>query len=483
MKSLSPLMKQYREIKKAHEDSILFFRVGDFYEMFFEDAVTASKILEIALTSRDKNQAEPIPLCGIPFHAAQAYIAKLIKAGKNVAICDQVEEASQAKGLVRREVVRVITPGTLIEPELLHSKENHFFASIFIGASGSGLGFADLSTGEFRISQFDIENHEDELWAELARLEAREILIGETTLDRLKSRASSGKFNFHFRRSPDSAFDPEMARQTLLEHFKTQSLAGFGCEAIPLAVSAGGALIRHLRETQRQSLAHIRSLKTLRRGTHMEIDPVAQKNLEMIRRLSDQRPEGSLLRTLDKTETPMGGRLLRNWLIRPLMDIKAIHDRLDAVENFFENTTLRMRLQDLLKPVGDMERLIGRIALGTATGRDLVHLKNSLEQLPPLFKTLSDWRTGISKPLPPLVQTLFSDWDDLNDVQNLIGQTLVDDPPPGLQEGGLIRTGVDPVLDEFLELARNGKQWISNLESKERDRTGIETLKIRSNQV
>lgn len=476
-------MKQYREIKDRHPGAILFFRVGDFYEMFFEDAVTASKILEIALTSRDKSKAEPIPLCGIPYHAASAYIARLIKSGRSVAICDQVEEASQAKGLVRREVVRVITPGTLIEPELLSPKENHYFASVYLGAQGSGLAFVDLSTGEFRVSQFNGSQNRQELWSELERLEAKEVLVGENALFRLDETSQGQTFPFHFCRFDDSAFDPEVSRQTLLDHFETQSLAGFGVETLPLAVSAAGALLKYLQETQRRSLAHIRPLRLSSLDKHLVIDAITQKNLELTRRLRDQQLEGSLLWTLDHTRTAMGGRLLRNWLLRPLRNISEIQDRLDTVGDFHDETTLRTRLRDHLEKVGDLERLIGRISLGTATGRDLLQLKVSLLLLPLLYKCLEERRSTQSQPLPSFIEELWKTWDNLTDIHTIIDQTLVDDPPPGTHEGGLIRTGIDPNLDELRTIARDGKQWISNLEAKEREKTGIETLKIRYNQV
>ncbi|HSG05017.1 MAG TPA: DNA mismatch repair protein MutS, partial [Nitrospiria bacterium] len=299
----------------------------------------------------------------------------------------------------------------------------------------------------------------------------------------LNGEESRQSFPFHFCGFDDSAFDPEFSRQTLLDHFKTRTLNAFGVETLPLGVRAAGALLKYLEETQRRSLAHIQPPRPSSEEKHLVIDPVARRNLELTRRLSDHGVAGSLLWTLDRTRTAMGGRLLRNWLLRPLRERSEIQDRLDAVEAFREDTSLRMRLRDLLQKVGDLERIIGRVSLGTATGRDLIQLKVSLLQLPNLYKGLTDWRTAQSASLPALLEGAWKSWDDLTDIQTVIGQTLVDEPPPGIQDGGLIRPRIDPSLDELRTIARDGKQWISNIEAKEKEKTGIETLKIRYNQV
>ena len=494
MSDLSPLMKQYRETKARYPDAILFFRVGDFYEMFFEDAVAASKILEIALTSRDKSKEDSVPLCGIPYHAASTYIAKLIRAGRSVAVCDQVEDPRQAKGLVRREVVRVITPGTLIEPELLASNENNYLASVSLSKAGSGLpaaaglAFVDLSTGEFNLTQFDGPGAEEELFSELARLEPKEILVSES--DRPRFETSLGRRTPAPATTPrlcgfaDGAFEPGRARRALLDHFRLQSLAGFGCEEIPIAVAAAGALLRYLQETQLTALGHLHPLKRYRKADHLVLDSTAQRNLELTRRLVDGRPEGSLLWALDRTLTPMGARRLRNWLLRPLLDLGEIRARQAAIETFRVETTRRDRLRSHLKDVGDLERIIGRVSLGTAVARDLVQLKNSIERLPAVYKGLAEAGSSAPEPGPrSILETIRAEWDDLTDIHSRIGQTLVDAPPPGLHDGGLIRDGVDPALDELNGIARDGKRWISALETKERERTGIESLKVRYNQV
>ncbi|MEK6684199.1 MAG: DNA mismatch repair protein MutS [Nitrospirota bacterium] len=488
MSDLTPLMKQYTEIKRHHKDAILFFRVGDFYEMFFEDAVIASKILDIALTSRDKSKEDSVPLCGIPYHAAATYIAKLIRAGKSVAICDQVEDPREAKGLVRREVVRVVTPGTLIEPELLSVNENNYLASVAFSKIGCGLAFVDLSTGEFNLTQFDGAAAEEELLSELSRQEPKEILVAESKSARFETRLNKQTpapiSSTRLCRFTETAFDPGLARRALLDHFHLQSLAGFGCEEIPMAVAAAGALLRYLQETQLTALGHLNRIKQYRRADHLILDSIAQRNLELTRRLIDGRPEGSLLWVLDRTLTPMGARLLRNWLLQPLLNIETIRARQSAIETFLVETTRRARLRLILKGVADLERIIGRISLGTANARDLVQLKDSITQLPSVYKCLAEQDpSGPGPDANSILESIRAEWDDLSDLQTRIHQTLADDPPPGLRDGGLIRNGVDPALDELRVMARDGKNWISALEAKERERTGIESLKVRYNQV
>lgn len=488
MSDLTPLMKQYQDIKQRHTDAILFFRVGDFYEMFFEDAVIASKILEIALTSRDKSKKDAVPLCGIPYHAASTYIAKLIRAGKSVAICDQVEDPALAKGLVRREVVRVVTPGTLIEPELLTADENNYLASVAFTQTGCGLAFVDLSTGEFNLTQFDGAAAEDEMLSELSRLEPKEILLPEferTRVEALLNKQTTAPIaSAQLRPFTDTAFHPGSARQALLDHFHLQSLAGFGCEAIPMAVAAAGALLRYLQETQLTALGHLNRLRQYRRAEHLILDAIAQRNLELTRRLVDGRSEGSLLWVLDRTLTPMGARLLRNWLLQPLLQIDAIRARQSVIETFLIETTRRARLRLILKGIADLERIIGRVSLGTAHARDLVQLRNSIAQLPAVYKCLAEQDPSDSGPaVDSILESTRAGWDDLTDLQSRILQTLADEPPPGLRNGGFIRDGVDPALDELKVISRDGKRWLSDLEAKERERTGIESLKVRYNQV
>jgi DNA mismatch repair protein MutS len=489
MADLSPLMKQYLETKARYPDAILFFRVGDFYEMFFEDAVHASTILEIALTSRDKSKEDSVPLCGIPYHAASTYIVKLIRAGKSVAICDQVEDPRQAKGLVRREVVRVITPGTLIDPELLVSGENNYLASVAFSKTGCGLAFVDLSTGEFKLGEFAGDPAETDLLSELTRLEPKEILVSDSHLSRMEAltrRQPSSQYGApRLCRFADAAFDSGRARQSILDHFRVQSLSAFGCDETPLAVAAAGALLQYLQETQLTALEHLNGLKPYRRADYLVLDPTAQRNLEITRRMADGQTKGSLLWALDRTLTPMGARLLRTWLLQPLLDTEAILNRQSAIEILLVETTLRNRLRLILGEIADLERIIGRIALRTAQPRDLIQLKGSIAHLPSVFKCLAELPGGNGMATSPktLLESIHRDWDDLSDIHARIQQTLVDDPPPGLGDGGLIRDGINPALDELVEISRDGKRWISRLETKERERTGIDSLKIRYNRV
>ena len=483
-------MKQYMETKRRHPEAILFFRVGDFYEMFFDDAIEASKTLEIALTSRDKSKEDAVPLCGIPYHAAPGYIAKLIRAGKSVAICDQMETPDQAQGLVRREVVRVVTPGTLIEPELLSADENHFLASVVFSGSNGGLAVMDLSTGEFRVAQFDGTTGSDHLFSELARLEPKELLASKSSRPYLEDRLKPLSTSPQIRTFSDSAFEPSQARRIILEHFKIQSLASFGCEEIPLAISAAGALLQYLQEIRLTDLGHINRLKRYLPTDYLVLDATARRNFELTRRILDGHSEGTLLRVINRTLTPMGGRLLRSWLLQPLLNLSAIRARQTAVEMLLNETLRRNRLRTILKGISDLERIIGRISLGTANAPDLVQLKKSLARLPELFKCLTEHPSpeeaapGSGKAAERSMLNLILDsWDGLSDIRIRIELTIADDPPPGFQKGGLIRQGVDPALDELHQISRDGKSWISALENKERKRTGIESLKIRYNQV
>jgi DNA mismatch repair protein MutS len=489
MADLSPLMKQYRETKARYPDAILFFRVGDFYEMFFEDAVHAARVLEIALTSRDKSKEDSVPLCGIPYHAASTYIVKLIRAGNSVAICDQVEDPRQAKGLVRREVVRVITPGTLVDPELLVSGENNYLASVAFFKTGCGLAFVDLSTGEFMLGEFAGDSAESDLLSELTRLEPKEILVSESHITRMEAlvgRQTTSPYGPpKLCRFADSAYEPGRARQSILDYFRVQSLSAFGCDETPLAVAAAGALLRYLQETQLTAMEHLHGPKPYRQAEYLILDPTAQRNLELTRRMADGQTKGSLLWAMDRTLTPMGARLLRTWLLQPLLDTEAIRDRQSVIETFLVETTLRNRLRLILGEIADLERIIGRIALRTAQARDLIQLKGSIAHLPSVFKCLTErpGGNGNTTSSMTLLESIYRDWDDLSDIHARIHQTLVDDPPPGLRDGGLIRNGIDPALDELVEISRDGKRWISSMETKERERTGIDSLKIRYNQV
>jgi DNA mismatch repair protein MutS len=467
-------MRQYRQVKQRYPDALLFFRVGDFYEMFHEDAVEGSRLLEIALTSRDKNKADQVPLCGVPYHAATGYIAKLLRAGRSVAICDQVEDPQTAKGLVRREVVRVYTPGTLIEPDLLAAGEPNYLAALAPGASGAGLAWLDLSTAEFRVLVLGAP-WTDSIRDELLRIEPREILIPDDQADQLRTVLSFTPTAI----TPvsGSAFHTASARTLLLEHFRVASLAGFGCEDKPLAVSAAGALLQYVKDTQPgASLAHVARMQLYARGSAMILDRATQRNLELVRRAADGQVDGTLLSVLDRTVTPLGARLLREWILHPLTDLAGIAARQAAVADLHGSLDRRSRLRTALRGVSDLERLMSRIVLGVANARDLDALKDSIGAVPEINRLLAACTA-------PLLRERAESWEDLAQLAGTIDRTLRPDPPASVKDGGLIREGVNADLDELRAISRDGKAWIAKIEIQERQRTGIDSLKIRYNQV
>ena len=482
MNHLTPLMKQYQEVKAQHPTAILFFRVGDFYEMFYDDAVQASRILDITLTSRDKSKENAVPLCGVPYHAVSGYIAKLIKTGQTVAICEQVESPQEARqqhdGPLRREVVKVITPGTLIEPELLSSKENNFLAAVTGSQKGFGIAFADHSTGEFQITQLEGPNEQqsfEQVIQELARLEPKELLLTRSMAQRFDSWGKTQSMPPRICIQTDQAFAPILAQQALQKHFGVQSLDGFGCRELPLAVAAAGAIVLYLRETQRRSLDHLNRLSVYTADDYLFLDIQTQRNLELTRRMSDGQINGSLLGILDRTLTPMGGRLLRKWLVKPLCRLELIQQRLDAVQECVEGLEFQTSIRKKLKGILDLERLIGRIALGAAHARDMIALMQSVASLPVIQKILLDRSSGIFREIA-------GKWDNLTDIHERIRRTLNEDPP-NLKEGGFIQDGFDEIVDELRTIQQNSGHLLIELEARERQQTGIESLKVRYNQV
>ena len=483
----TPLMRQYREIKRGYPEAILLFRVGDFYEMFYEDAQAASKLLSIALTSRDKSSTDPVPLCGVPYHAAQGYIAKLLKAGRTVALCEQVEDPKLAKGLVRREVVRLYTPGTLVDTEFLSPGESNFLAAVSRSERTTahpqslwGLAGLDVSTGEFWVTEFHGPGADQQLLDELARLEPRELLhAGSAIADELGFRHLQGS---RLCEQSPALFDQQEAEKLLRSHFAVQSLDGFGCQDLTAGLGAAGAVWRYFRETQpTAALDHIRRLQ--RRWNHdaMHLDSATIRNLELVRPMgvADDRTgrrQPTLLSVLDRTTTAMGGRLLRDWLVRPLVDRSAIQARLDAVAELKERIAQRVMIRTTLRAVQDIARLSSRITLGVAGPRELLALKQSLSALPELRAQLASFQSAL------LVDQKNS-WDDCRDLYNVIEQTLDLDAPMSARDGGLIRLGYHPGVDELRKARTEGKSWIAALEAKERERTGIDSLKVRYNQV
>jgi DNA mismatch repair protein MutS len=479
----TPAMRQYLDAKQQHRDAILFFRMGDFYEMFYEDALVAARALDLTLTSRSKEaNGGGIPMCGVPFHAADAYVARLVKKGFRVAICDQVEDPRKAKGIVKREVVRVVSPGTLTDTNYLDAREPAFLMALAPPAARdadktTGVALLDVSTGEFTAAEYRGEDGLSALADELAVLKPREVVVpGDDEPSRAAERwpmlAASG---VRVTTLDGWAFDFEAARRTLLDQLKAGGLEGFGLDRHPGAVSAAGALVHYLRATQKADLAHVRSIGFRQRADALLIDRTTLKHLEILEG-SDGGREGSLLDELDRTVTSAGSRMLRAWLLRPLVALDPIRDRLDAVEELAFRTTDRGRFRDAIKGVQDLERLVARAALGIAGPRDLVGLKQSLGAVPRV-------RTVLGELQAPLVRSLVSELDDLPGLRGRIESTLLDDPPAIAREGGFTRDGVDPRLDELRTISRGGKQVIAQMEDRERARTGIASLKIRYNRV
>ena len=469
-------MRQYLDAKQQHRDAILFFRMGDFYEMFYEDALVAARALELTLTSRSKDaNGGGIPMCGVPHHAVDGYIARLVKKGFRVAICDQVEDPRKAKGIVKREVVRVVSPGTLTDAAYLDAREPAFIMAVATGAT-TGVALVDLSTGEFTAAEYAGAEGLDALRDEVAILRPREIVVARTD-------------NGDAPGVPDAVvaaglpmtavdgwtFDGASARRTLLDQLHAGGLEGFGLEGHPAAVRAAGALVHYLRHTQKVDLAHVRSVAFRQRADALLLDSTALKHLEILEGAGGGR-DGSLLAELDRTVTSIGGRTLRSWLLAPLLALEPLRDRLDAVEELAFRTTERGRFRETLKTVQDVERLLARVVLGSAGPRDLVGLKASLGAVPRLRIVLADLRA-------PLVSSIVGELDDLADVRQAIETTLIDEPPALVRDGGFARDGVDRELDELRTISRSGKQVIAEMEERERARTGIASLKVRYNRV
>jgi DNA mismatch repair protein MutS len=474
-------MRQYLDAKRQHRDAIVFFRMGDFYEMFYEDALVAARALDLTLTSRSKDAGgNGIPMCGVPFHAADGYLAKLVKKGFRVAICEQVEDPRTAKGLVKREVVRVVSPGTLTDANYLDAREPAFLMAIVSGQSAVGAGqsagvaLLDLSTGEFTTAQYDGEDGLQALADEIATLRPREIVIAAESAI-VTQLPEIARLQLPVTHVDAWHFDPEAARRALLDQLKTHGLDGFGLESRTAAIQAAGGLIAYLRNTQKADLAHVRAVSYKTTAECLLVDPITLKHLEVLTG-SEGGLQGSLLNEIDRTVTSMGSRMLRSWLLRPLLSLERIRDRLDAVEELAFRATDRGRFRDVLKSVHDIERLVGRVALGTAGPRDLVALRMSIAAIPRLRLTLD----GVQA---PLLQSLLAELDELADVRDLIERTLIDEPGAFARDGGFTRDGVDPELDDLKAISRSGRQVIAEMEERERTRTGIGSLKVRFNRI
>ncbi|HNZ83081.1 MAG TPA: DNA mismatch repair protein MutS [Sedimentibacter sp.] len=471
MANYTPMMEQYFEIKKQYQDCILLFRLGDFYEMFFDDAITASKVLEIALTGRDCGQEERAPMCGVPYHAVDGYISKLIENGYKAAICEQLEDPALAKGIVKRDVIRVITPGTIIDQAMLDEKTNNYLCCIYLD-KGFGMSYVDISTGELHVTEnislndFLKNSTNDLLIEEINKIAPSEIISNKLT----GNEPVDSMINLSEGLSLDEC------KEIVLKHFKLVSLDSLGLKDNFHAVTSLGMLLNYLNETQKTSLDHINKLHFYKVGEYLQLDGSTRKNLELIETIRGKKGPGTLYHVIDNTMTAMGGRLLKKWIEEPLKNIKHINLRLDAVEELYKNVMASNNIKECLRSVYDIERLISRIVYGSCNGRDMNSLKQSLSNLPDLKAELS----GLSS---ELFAEIYSKFDELKDIFDIIDKAIVEEPPVSIKEGGILKTGYDDELDELKEITVNGKNWISGLQTKERDATGIKNLKIGFNKV
>ncbi len=482
---LTPMLRQYLEIKENNQDSILFYRMGDFYEMFFDDAKLASKILGITLTSRNnKSDAQKIPMCGVPHHAAETYLAKLVSAGQRVAICEQTENPADAKGIVKREVIRIISPGVITDDRLLDDKSNNYIAAVSANETNKqtvyGLSFLDLSTGEFIVGEFaDIKENPELIIDQMTRMSPAELLLQspeDASLSVLIPLLNSLIPGLRITERDSTLFHFPTCRETLLEHFKVVNLSGFGCENMQIGIIAAGVLLDYLHETQKTNFSHIEKISPIDLETILLIDDSSRRNLELTQTIIGSTREGSLLSVLDNTSTPMGARLLKHHILFPLQDVERINNRLDAVHFLFNNSSIREEIRQILNSIQDIERLNSRMVLGTGNARDMLALKYSLARLPELLELLSKCTTI-------KFQKISQDFDTLSELHSLLEEAIHDEAPITLRDGNIISEGFHKDLDELIILLRDGKKRILDLEAKEREATGIAKLKIGFNKV
>ena len=473
MAEYSPMMQHYLEMKEKYKDCILFYRLGDFYEMFFNDAITVSRELELTLTGKECGQPERAPMCGVPYHAVDIYVSRLIGKGYKVAICEQLEDPKKAVGIVKRDVIRVITPGTVVETNMLDEKKNNYIMSIYKAGIYFGIAICDISTGDFYASQIKETNNFAKLLDEIARFMPAEIIVNELLynsqeeIDKIKER-----FDMYISKLSDDIFTDDISK--LDESFSLVKENNRPIESIEnqkLSVSAINGLLEYFNQTQKIKLEHINTIHFYTMNKYMSLDISARRNLEITEKMRDKSKKGTLLWVLDKTSTAMGGRHLRRWINDPLIDVSEINYRLDAVKELKDNVILRGDIIELLKKVYDIERLIGKISYGNANGRDMISLKNSIHQLPELKNKLM---TSKCK----MLQELCNNLDELNDVYELIEAAIVDEPPIPIKEGGIIKLGYNEELDKYKKATTEGKQWIIDIETKEKEATGIKNLKV-----
>ncbi len=485
----TPMMQQFFQIKQQHPDKILFYRMGDFYEMFGDDAVIAAKILQIQLTTRNKNKEDSIPLCGIPVHAYDQYLNKLTGAGYKVAVCEQTEDPAQAKGLVKREVVRIITPGTIVSPDLLDAASNCFLAALCFDSkkSEAGIAFCDLSTGEFEADQLDLKAGTSELMELLYLYKPKEILVPETDergktgiqavfFEQIKTLFSNGDLNTRLELQADFNFELRAAKRSLKDHFHVGTLDGFGIENKPQSIRTAGAILAYLKETQKDALAHINRIKQIQKDQQMILDESTIRNLELFETLNGFEKKNTLVHLLDQCKTAMGSRKLRRWIAAPLIKKEQIEERLAAVQTLVDSGSTLEKMRLVLSQVGDLERIIARISMPSTSVTDLVRLRSGLEPLEKLndfFKQLQ--HTSLEKQV--------TNFDDLKDLYRLLKDQIVDEPSAKVKDGGFIRQGINKKLDKLNNLTKNGKQLIANMEAEEKQKTGINSLKIGFNKV
>ena len=469
----TPMIKQYLSIKAKYPDIILFYRMGDFYEMFFDDAKFASKILEITLTSRNKKDEFPVPMCGVPFRAAQTYISRLIKNGCKVAICDQVEDPRTAKGIVKREVVRVITPGMIVDNEFLDEKSNNYVLSLSKNSDSTGISYLDLSTGAFRLSESeDLLSIIDEI----RRVSPSEIVLPESSKnDQFFSSIMKSLPEKSITFLSDNVFEYKKGYKKLIDQFKTISLKGFGCEDLKAGIRAAGALIFYVQETQKQKIEHIRSVETYSLNNYLIIDDLTCRNLELTSDIISKTRKGSLLGIVDRTVTSMGARQLKTWIRYPLVDEIKINLRLDAVEDVKNNIRIRRNIREILKSIYDLERLGSKVSMGYSNARDLYAIKRSINSIPDILSNLSHLKAEFFK--------WDENFDDLYELADLIKRAIRDDALPTINEGGIIRPEFNKELSELVEVRSQGKSWLAKLEAKEKKLTGITFLKVRYNKI
>ncbi len=479
MAEYSPMMQKYLETKNKYKDCILFYRLGDFYEMFFEDAITVSRELELTLTGKDCGQEERAPMAGIPHHAAETYAAKLIAKGYKVAICEQLTDPKTTKGIVERGVIRVLTPGTIVESNMLEERKNNYIMSIYKNGIYFGLSVCDISTGEFYTTEIKEINNFEMLLDEIARFSPAEIITNKMLYNCDEEMAKiKERFDIYVTKFAEEHFTEEL-KQDVREKYEILDSSKKKIENIDeklLAIASMNSLIEYLNETQMTNLEHINKIIIYNTSKYMALDVNARRNLEITEKLRDKTKKGTLLWVLDKTSTSMGGRMLRRWLNDPLIDIKEIQKRLDAVKELKDDMILRGDIIDTLKKVYDIERLAGKMTYGNSNARDMISLRNSLYKLPEVKKALSICQA-------PYLKELYSELDELQDIHELIEKSIVDDPPMTIKDGGIIKLGYDPEIDRLKTATTDGKSWLIQLEQEEKEKTGIKNLKVGFNKV